>query len=411
MRKTKYLTEAAAAAAIASLLVLLKLLAPFLVFVTMTASPIPIAVICDFHGMKWGFGTSAGVVILVTMIGGPEIGLTTAFYAGALGMAMGYGFLHKMSYGKTLCLTIGFTLFSCADKDIETDDSNGKALVAFNVSETQDQAQAGAKAYSPISRVAFTRELALQDLTPEDLTMQKLPVQGKAGAGLCLIETTLPGVPSQREATAQTRADITTLPNMGNFSTTAFYGYSDTSLEPWFYDKDTKKDGNLVAPIYWDWLKNHGCFYAVYPKPYGKLQLSPSTYTGTPYVNFEVEPNVTNQKDLMTACSGNVHLDAMGTAPRTDLTFRHALTAVRFKVGQNLSYSKHITKVEIVNALSKGKYVLPTDKNHTGAWDASTLNAPATFTLGGDGTVSVSTSEAVNNVIMGHNQDNYVFYM
>lgn len=106
VRKTKYLTEAAAAAAIASLLVLLKLLAPFLVFVTMTASPIPIAVICDFHGMKWGFGTSAGVVILVTMIGGPEIGLTTAFYAGALGMAMGYGFLHKMSYGKTLCLTI-----------------------------------------------------------------------------------------------------------------------------------------------------------------------------------------------------------------------------------------------------------------------------------------------------------------
>ena len=81
VRKTKYLTEAAAAAAIASLLVLLKLLAPFLVFVTMTASPIPIAVICDFHGMKWGFGTSAGVVILVTMIGGPEIGLTTAFYA------------------------------------------------------------------------------------------------------------------------------------------------------------------------------------------------------------------------------------------------------------------------------------------------------------------------------------------
>lgn len=68
--------------------------------------PIPIAVICDFHGMKWGFGTSAGVVILVTMIGGPEIGLTTAFYAGALGMAMGYGFLHKLSYGKTLCLTI-----------------------------------------------------------------------------------------------------------------------------------------------------------------------------------------------------------------------------------------------------------------------------------------------------------------
>ena len=308
--------------------------------------------------------------------------------------------------------TVGLALFACSDKDIDSNDNNGKALVAFNVSEKQDEAQAAAKSNQPVTRAAFANQLALQDLAPEDLTMQKLPVQGKAGVGLCLIETTLPGVPSQLEATAQTRADITTLPNLGNFSTTAFYGSSDTSLEPWFYDKDTKKDGNLVAPIYWDWLKNHGCFYAVYPKPdNNKLKLSPASHTGTPYVNFEVEPNVTNQKDLMTACSGNVHTDIgtmSATAPRTDLTFRHALTAVRFKVGQNLSYSKHITKVEIVNALSKGKYVLPTDKNHTGAWDASTLSTPATFTLSG---VNVSTSEAVNNVIMGHNQDNYVFYM
>ena len=308
--------------------------------------------------------------------------------------------------------TVGLVLFACSDKDVESNDNNGKALVAFNVSEKQDQAQAAAKANQPMTRAAFANQLALQDLEPEDLTMQKLPVQGAAASSdICLIETTVPGVPSQFEAEAPTRANITTLPTMQNFSTTAFYGYSDTSLAPWFYDKDTNKDGNLVTPIYWDWFKNHACFYAVYPKPYSKLQLSPSTYTGTPYVDFEVEPNVKNQKDLMTACSGNVHLDVMGTAPRTDLTFRHALTAVRFKVGQNLSYSKHITKVEIVNALSKGKYVLPTDKNHTGAWDASTLSAPTTFTLGGDGTVSVSTSEAVNNVIMGHNQDNYVFYM
>ena len=207
------------------------------------------------------------------------------------------------------CLTIGFTLFSCADKDIETDDSNGKALVAFNVSETQDQAQAGAKAYSPISRVAFTRELALQDLTPEDLTMQKLPVQGKAGAGLCLIETTVSGVPSQLKAEVSTRANITTMATLQHFSTTAFYGSSDATLEPWFYDKETKEDGTLVSPMYWDWFKNHACFYAVYPRPYSKLVLSPASHTGTPYVDFEVEPNVTNQKDLMTACSGNVHTD------------------------------------------------------------------------------------------------------
>ena len=310
--------------------------------------------------------------------------------------------------------TVGLALFACSDKDIDSNENNGKALVAFNVSEKQDQAQAAAKANQPMTRAAFANQLALQDLAPEDLTMQKLPVQGTASQGLCLIETTVAGVPSQREDETPTRANITTMTTMQNFSTTAFYGPSDTSLAPWFYDKDTKKDGNLVTPIYWDWFKNHGCFYAVYPKPYSKLQLSPSTYAGTPYVDFEVEPNVKNQKDLMTACSGNVHTDigAMSaTAPRTDLTFRHALTAVRFKVGQNLSWNKTITKVEIIGAKSKGRYTLPTDKTVTGAWNPTSLSTPATFTLGGDGTVSVSTSAAVNNVIVGNSGDNFVFYM
>ena len=316
--------------------------------------------------------------------------------------------------------TVGLALFACSDKDIDSNENNGKALVAFNVSERQDQAQAAAKAGLPMTRTAFANQLALQNLAPEDLTMQKLPVQGAAASSdICLIETTVPGVPSQFEATAQTRADITTLSNMGNFSTTAFYGSSDTSLEPWFYDKDTKKDGTLVAPIYWDWIKNHACFYAVYPKPdNSKIKLSPEGYTSTPYVDFEVEPNVKNQKDLMTACSGPVHstvtnisaMETQATAPRTDLTFRHALTAVHFKVGQNLSWNKTISKVEIIGAKSKGRYTLSSQYDGTGAaWSGQ--STPATFTLGGDGTVNVSTSENVNQIIMGNTGDNYTFYM
>ena len=316
--------------------------------------------------------------------------------------------------------TVGLALFACSDKDIDSNENNGKALVAFNVSEKQDQAQAAAKSNQPMTRAAFTHQLALQNLAPEDLTMQKLPVQGAAASSdICLIETTVPGVPSQFEAEAPTRADITTMPTMQNFSTTAFYGSSDTSLEPWFYDKDTKKDGTLVTPIYWDWVKTHACFYAVYPKPdNSKIKLSPASYTSTPYVDFEVEPNVKNQKDLMTACSGPVHstvtnisaVETQATAPRTDLTFRHALTAVRFKVGQNLSWNKTISKVEIIGAKSKGRYTLSTQTDGTGAqW--SNLDAPTTFALGGDGTVNVSTSEAVNNIIMGNTGDNYTFYM
>ncbi len=105
VRKTKYLTEAAAAAAIAAILVLLKLFMPFLVVLTMMASAVPIAVICDFHGMRWGVGTAVAEILLVNMFGGPEIGLTTAFYAAALGLAMGYGFSHHLSRKITWHLT------------------------------------------------------------------------------------------------------------------------------------------------------------------------------------------------------------------------------------------------------------------------------------------------------------------
>ncbi len=105
VRKTKYLTEAAAAAAIAAILVLLKLFMPFLVVLTMMASAVPIAVICDFHGMRWGIGTAAAEILLVNMIGGPEIGLTTAFYAASLGLAMGYAFCHRLSWKWNLHLT------------------------------------------------------------------------------------------------------------------------------------------------------------------------------------------------------------------------------------------------------------------------------------------------------------------
>ncbi len=104
-QKTRMLTETAAAAAIASILVLLKLLLPVLVFITMITAAAPIAVIGYFHGIRWSLGASLSVILLVTIIGGPEIGLTTAVYAGALGVTLGVGYRQRWSSGKILCLT------------------------------------------------------------------------------------------------------------------------------------------------------------------------------------------------------------------------------------------------------------------------------------------------------------------
>ena len=318
-------------------------------------------------------------------------------------------------------------LASCADDLANGGGKNGGdkgTAVTFNVSDAQDDAQkalvmpvaGNTRAFAgAVSRVDFEGGLAIQGLTPEDLTSQKLAVQG-GDASTCLIETTTAGVPplpAQVTDAPQTRANITKINELGHFSTIGFRGTSSGSINtPWFHNRDTKPSGKLeTEDIQWSWVQPYGKFFAVSPREvsYAKLTLSPDGIAA-PYVDFEVEPKVTDQRDLMTACSGEVHYATRFVAPTTNLKFRHALTAVRFKVGQNLSWSKTITKVEIVNAMSKGHYTLPTDTTGAGAaW--SSLSTPATFTLGGDGSVNVSTAEAVNNIIVGKPGDNFTFYM
>lgn len=319
-------------------------------------------------------------------------------------------------------------LASCADDDLanggDKSDGDKGTAVTFNVSDAQDDAQnamvtpvaGNTRAFAgPVTRVGFANGLAMQGLTPEDLTSQKLPVSGADNA--CLIETTTAGVnppPVQVVDAPQTRANITTTDKLPNFSTIGFRGTSSgNATTPWFHNADTNPDGTLVKPIQWSWEQPYGKFFAVAvastTNPNAKPTLSPEG-TAAPYVDFEVKPKVVDQEDLMTACSGEVHYATRFVAPTINLKFRHALTAVRFKVGQNLSWSKTITKVEIIGAKSKGRYMLPTDETGTGAqW--TKLSDAKPFTLGGDGTVNMSTFEAVNNIIVGKPGDNFTFYM
>lgn len=314
-------------------------------------------------------------------------------------------------------------LASCADDDLANgggkEDGDRGTAVTFTVSDVQDDAQnamfapvaGNTRAFSgEVTRVGFTSALSMQGLTPEDLTTQKLPVQGGDGS-TCLVETTVAGVNPMKHTGAQTRANISTAIT-DKFSSIGYRGTTAAGISttPWFHNKETNADGTLVEDIRWAWAQPYGRFYGISPQvttAYNKLTVSDASYTSTPYVEFEVEQDVKKQKDLMTACSGVVQYATRFVAPETNLKFRHALTAVRFKVGSNLSWNKTINKVEIIGAKSKGKYTLPTDENGTDArW--SDLSTPATFTLDG---VNVSTSAAVNQIILGNTGDNYTFYM
>ena len=302
---------------------------------------------------------------------------------------------------------IALSAASCADDDINpSGGTDGDALVRFSINDVQEQA---------VSRgLEMTRGAIATGLSNADLAGGRLEAHNNAGLDVCLIETTVEGV-NPIKADARTRADIIKTATLGDFSSTGIRGTSATSIlstPEWFKAQKTKKNGELYSPIRWAFSQPYARFFAVHPakENYSKMTINDMAAADiAPSVDFEVEPNVRDQKDFMTACTGDVHYATRGVHPTTNLDCRHALTGIRFAVGQNLSWNKTIDKVEIRNAVMKSKYTLSKELNGTGAtWHIQSTDPRGTATLSG---VSVSTSESPNTTIMGNAGDNFTFYM
>ena len=304
-------------------------------------------------------------------------------------------------------IVVGMTLSvaSCSDDELSSNQGgSNEALVRFSVKDVQSETIARG--------AAMTRGAITPGLANKDLAGQKLTAHSNRNLDVCLIETTVEGI-NPVKADARTRANIETTIG-GDFSSTGIRGVAATSIlttPEWFKAAKTKSNGELYTPIRWSFAQPWARFFAVYPSKdsYSKLTINDMTSTdNAPSVDFTVEPNVRDQKDFMTACTGNVHYATQGEQPTTNLDFRHALTAIRFAVGQNLSWNKTIDKVEIRNAIMKSKYKLSNEFNGTGAtWD-NTGATRGTATLSG---LSVNTSSNPNVTIMGNTGDNFTFYM
>ena len=301
--------------------------------------------------------------------------------------------------GMTLSVT------SCSDDDLSSNQGgSNEALVRFSVNDVQSETIARG--------AAMTRGAITPGLANKDLAGQKLTAHSNRNLDVCLIETTVEGI-NPVKTDARTRANIETTIG-GDFSSTGIRGVAATSIlttPEWFKAAKTKSNGELYTPIRWSFAQPWARFFAVYPSKdsYSKLTINDMTSTdNAPSVDFTVEPNVRDQKDFMTACTGEVHYATQFEQPTTNLDFRHALTAIRFAVGQNLSWNKTIDKVEIRNAIMKSKYKLSNAFNGAGAtWD-NTGATRGTATLSG---LSVNTSSNPNVTIMGNTGDNFTFYM
>lgn len=313
---------------------------------------------------------------------------------------------------------MAFSAVSCADDELGENTNNGdtEAVVRFDVSDSQEDAQ---------TRGALTRGAITPGLTDKDLDGQKLAVQSSENLDVCLIETTIEGVnPVKLEP--GTRANIVTTQKLTEFSSTGVRGTAANAInQEWFNEEKTNRDGTLNNTRRWSWLQPHGRFYAVYPESTNGsngIKFTKPNGTAAPSLEFTVNTDVRKQVDLMTACSDNVHYATRFQAPRTNLQFRHALTAIRFAVGQNLSFNKTIKDITLKNVLLKSKYTLSNKLDGTGAaWNHSGYNTRGNVTLSN---VNYNTNENANSIVRDISKysnpnetdltkldDNYTFYM
>ena len=287
---------------------------------------------------------------------------------------------------------------ACADDDLATDKSNkhtGTAL-AFNVSDMQMDALAQ-------NGAGQTRGLSMQSIPASYLAPRKIEATGSNPHDFCLIESTVEGL-NPVKVDAKTRGTILTAGTLGTFSSIGYRAASPTAAANpstallWFHGEKTNPDGTLQSRYDWDWPVNvYGRFYAVSPEATAAngITLSPSNYAQVPYVDFEVKSNVVDQVDLMTACSGEVHYEH-GNDPTSNLKFTHALAAVKFSIGSNLS-PVTIKKIEVSGVKYKGRYELPNALNAMGTW-TSVDNATTTVTLDG---INMNAAEMPNTMLAG----------
>lgn len=184
---------------------------------------------------------------------------------------------------------IAFSAVSCADDLGETTgNAENGAVVQFNVTDTQEEALTRGE--------VMTRGAITPGLTNKDLDGQKLDAQGNGNLNVCLIETTVEGV-NPVKIEPGTRANITTMANLGNFSSTGLRSNNENTIgSSWFAEKTTAKDGTITPSIPWSWSQRYARFYAVYPETTdrnNKITVSSQpTATSAPIIEFEVNPDV-----------------------------------------------------------------------------------------------------------------------
>ncbi|WP_311442611.1 fimbrillin family protein [Hoylesella enoeca] len=265
---------------------------------------------------------------------------------------------------------------SCADEDIAKDQKyDGKNGVSFSVSDVQDAPDAEMPTRATDAETYLTHSIDFNEAGTSDM---------------CLQESTIPGV-NPMKRTPQTRAWLKASID-ANFG--AFACQNGSAGPDYFDNEQVTPSGQMLQPKRWDASASSLKFYAVYPYMDGTNAQQKLVYPTTgslPYVAFEASTDIANQTDLMTAETATLNYTSTGGAPHVvPLKFYHALTAIRFGIGSNLSWNKTIKSIEFQGIKNAGHFDLATK---TWSHQSGTQN----FKLDN---LSQSTSGTLNTVIV-----------
>lgn len=184
-----------------------------------------------------------------------------------------------------------------------------------------------------------------------------------------------PSSDDRPDTAALTRATPIKNDNMYNSFGVSAYSYtgswSESRTPDYFYNATASKSGSdyvLSSAYYWPGASYKMKFFAYAPKDNGHYVLSGSAYAGSPVISVTVPVDVNEQEDLLVAKTDELDGNTNAAVP---LTFRHALTAIRFVCGADMQGGT-VKSVSLKNVYSSGTYNMGTQ-----TW--SGVGTPATF--------------------------------
>ena len=135
--------------------------------------------------------------------------------------------------------------------------------------------------------------------------------------------------------------------------------------------KVTRDDNSWTTDVYWPGGTKRATFFAY--APYDCQGAILESNTGAPKITYTVPSEIAEQKDLLVAKSDE-DISCNGKSD-VDLTFKHALTAIKFTQGELGDYTK-ITGITISGVNNKGELSLDGD-----SWENVSTTDGNTYTI------------------------------